>query len=154
MSKLVKFSTILALSASLSFGATQSEIDAVKAHVNAGVEFCKQVGVSKCVEEFNKKESKWVSGNMYIWANDFDGVITAHPKKPLKGKNLIRYKDKAGNTLFADFVKKVQADGEGWVDYVWSHPVTNKQADKTSFVKGIGENQLIGCGIYKNDGTK
>jgi cytochrome c len=154
MSKLVKFSTLLALSATLSFGATQAEMDEVKAHVNAGVAYCKEVGVSKCVEEFNKKESKWIVGNMYFWANDFDGVITAHPKKPLKGKNLIRYKDKSGNTLFADFIKKVKADGEGWVDYVWAHPVTNKQADKTSFVKGIGENQLIGCGIYKNDGTK
>ena len=112
MSKLVKFSALVALSATLSFGATQAEIDAVKAHVEAGVAYCKEVGVSKCVDDFNKKESKWVSGNMYIWANDFDGVITAHPKKPLKGKNLIRYKDKAGNTLFADFVKKVQADGE------------------------------------------
>ena len=154
MSKLVKFSVLVALGATLSFGATQSEIDAVKAHVESGVAFCKKVGVSKCVNEFNKKESKWVSGNMYIFANDFDGVITAHPKKALKGKNLIKFKDKAGNALFADFIKKVQADGEGWVDYVWAHPVSNKQADKTSFVKGIGENQLIGCGIYKNDGTK
>ncbi len=154
MSKLLKIGALLTLSASLSFGASQAEIDAVKAHVDEGVKFCKQVGVAACVEEFNKAKSKWVSGDMYIWANDFDGVITAHPKKPLKGKNLYRYKDKAGNQLFADFIKKVKADGEGWVDYVWAHPVTNKQADKTSFVKGIGENQLIGCGIYKNDGTK
>jgi len=152
MSKLVKIGALLALSVSLSFGASQAEIDAVKAHVNEGVEFCKKVGVSECVKEFNKKESKWVKGDMYIWANDFDGVITAHPKKPLKGKNLYNYKDKAGNQLFADFIKKVKAENEGWVDYVWSHPVTNKQADKTSYVKAIGENQLIGCGIYKNDG--
>ncbi|MCK5110074.1 MAG: cache domain-containing protein [Arcobacteraceae bacterium] len=154
MSKLIKVGALLALSASISFGATQAEMDAVKAHVNAGVEFCKKVGITACTEEFNKKESKWVTGDMYIWANDFKGVITAHPKKPLKGKNLWRYKDKKGNTLFADFVRKVQADGEGWVDYVWAHPKTNKQADKTSFVKGIGGDQLIGCGIYKNDGTK
>ena len=154
MSKLLKIGALLTLGATLSFGATQAEMDAVKAHVNAGVEFCKKVGVTACVKEFNKPESKWVKGEMYIWANDFDGVITAHPKKPLKGKNLYNYKDKAGNQLFANFVKKVKADGEGWVDYVWAHPVTNKQADKTSFVKGIGENQLIGCGLYKNDGTK
>lgn len=154
MSKLLKIGALLALGATLSFGATQAEIDAVKAHVNAGVEFCKKVGVAACVEEFNKPESKWVNGETYIWANDFEGVITAHPKKPLKGKNLYTYKDNAGNQLFANFIKKVKADNEGWVDYVWTHPVTNKQADKTSFVKGIGENQLIGCGIYKNDGTK
>ena len=154
MGKLIKIGALLALSASISFGATQAEMDDVKAHVNAGVEFCKKVGVPACTEEFNKKDSKWVVGNKYIWANDFKGVITAHPKKPLKGKNLYRYKDKKGNALFADFIKKVQADGEGWVDYVWAHPVSKKQADKTSFVKGISGDQLIGCGIYKNDGTK
>jgi len=153
MSSLVKFSALVALCTSLSFGATQAEMDEVKAHVNAGVAYCQEVGVSKCVEDFNKKESKWVKGDMYIFAVDFDGVVTAHPKKPLKGKNLLTYKDKAGNTLFADFITKVKADGEGWVDYVWTHPVTEKEADKTSFVKGIGENQLIGCGIYKNDGN-
>lgn len=152
MSKLVKIGALVALSASISFADVKADMDAAKAHVNAGVEFCKKVGVKACVEEFNKPESKWVKGEMYIWANDFDGVITAHPKKPLKGKNLLGYKDNAGNQLFSDFIKKVKADKEGWVDYVWAHPVTNKQADKTSFVKGIGENQLIGCGVYKNDG--
>lgn len=154
MKNLIKVGTLVALCTSLSFGATQAEMDEVKAHVEAGVAHCKAVGVAKCVEEFNQKESQWVKGDMYIFANDFDGVITAHPKKDLKGKNLLEYKDKAGNALFADFIAKVKADGEGWVDYVWTHPTTEKEADKTSFVKGIGEKQLIGCGIYKNDGTK
>ncbi|CAA6799596.1 MAG: Cache type 2 domain-containing protein [uncultured Sulfurovum sp.] len=134
----------------VSFESSDAEMDEVKAHIEAGVAHCKKVGVAKCVEEFNQKESKWVVGDMYIFANDFDGVIMAHPKKPLKGKNLLDYKDSAGNTLFADFIAKVKADGEGWVDYIWTHPATEKDADKTSFVKGIGENQLIGCGIYHN----
>ena len=71
MSRLVKLGAALALSASVSFGATQADFDAVKAHVEAGVQFCKEVGVAKCTEEFNKKESKWVKGDLYIWANDY-----------------------------------------------------------------------------------
>ena len=114
-----------------------------------GVEFCKKVGIAACVEEFNKPESQFVKGDLYIWANDFDGIITAHPKKPLKGKNMYRYKDKAGNQLFKDFIDKVKAEGNGWVDYVWDHPVKGEQTPKTSFVIGIGENQLIGAGAYK-----
>ena len=149
MSKLVKIGAALALSASVSFGATQADFDKVKAHVEAGLALCKEVGVAKCTAEFNKKESKWVAGSLYIWANDFDGVITAHPKKPIKGKNLYKYKDVGGTQLFKNFIDKVKADGSGWVDYVWSHPKTNKQTAKTSYVVGIGENQLIGAGIYK-----
>lgn len=154
MSKLFKIGALLALTTTISFADVKSDMNEAKTLVNDAVKYCKEVGVKTCVEEFNKSESKWVKGEFYIWANDFDGVITAHPKKPLKGKNLFGYKDKAGNQLFADFIKKVKSDKEGWVDYVWAHPVSNKQADKTSFVKGIGENQLVGCGVYKNDEAK
>ena len=36
---------------------------------------------------------------------------------------MYRYKDKAGNQLFKDFIDKVKAEGNGWVDYVWDHPI-------------------------------
>lgn len=146
MSKLVKLGATLLLSITFANASTPEE---AKALVMKGAEYCKQVGVSTCVEEFNKKESQFVNGDLYIWANDFEGIITAHPKKPIKGKNLYRYKDKKGTQLFKEFIDKVKADGSGWVDYVWAHPITGLQTPKTSFVIGIGENQLIGAGVYK-----
>jgi N-acyl-D-aspartate/D-glutamate deacylase len=147
MNKLMKLGAVLLLGgATYAFALTADE---VKAHVMEGKAFCDEVGVAKCVEEIGKKGGKFDKGELYIWANDFDGVITAHPKKPLKGKNLLRYKDKAGNQLFKNFIDVVKADGKGWSDYVWAHPVTKKQTPKSSFVIGIGENQLIGAGYYK-----
>ena len=147
MSKLVNLIATLLLSVSFA-NAESTQADA-KALVDKGVEFCKKVGVAACVEEFNKPESQFVKDDLYIWANDFDGIITAHPKKPLKGKNMYRYKDRAGNQLFKEFIDKVKADGSGWVDYVWDHPTRGDQIPKTSYVIGIGENQLIGAGVYK-----
>ena len=147
MSRLVKLTAALLLS--VTFANADSTQAEAKALVEKGVEFCKKVGVTACVEEFNKQESQFVKDDLYIWANDFDGIITAHPKKPLKGKNMYRYKDKAGTQLFKDFIDKVKADGSGWVDYVWDHPTRGEQTPKTSFVIGIGENQLIGAGVYK-----
>ena len=147
MSRLVKLTAALLLS--VTFANADSTQAEAKALVEKGVEFCKKVGVAACVEEFNKPESQFVKDDLYIWANDFDGIITAHPKKPLKGKNMYRYKDKAGTQLFKDFIDKVKAEGNGWVDYVWDHPVKGEQTPKTSFVIGIGENQLIGAGAYK-----
>lgn len=148
MSRLAKLGASLLICATFA-NATDSTPDQAKELVMQGVEFCKKVGIAACVEEFNKPESQFVKGDLYIWANDFDGIITAHPKKPLKGKNMYRYKDKAGNQLFKDFIDKVKAEGNGWVDYVWDHPVKGEQTPKTSFVIGIGENQLIGAGAYK-----
>jgi methyl-accepting chemotaxis protein len=157
MNKIIKVSAVLALGMTISLGADMSSLkNAAKSYVEDGVAHCKKVGIAQCTKDFDKGSGKeWIKEEggqtLYIWANDFDGIITAHPMKPLKGKNLYRYKDKKGNQLFANFIKKVKADGEGWVDYVWAHPKSKKQADKTSFVKGIGENQLIGCGIYLNE---
>ncbi|MEZ4694759.1 MAG: cache domain-containing protein [Aliarcobacter sp.] len=148
MSRLAKLGASLLLCATFA-NASDSTPDQAKELVMQGVEFCKKVGVAACVEEFNKPESQFVKGDLYIWANDFDGIITAHPKKPLKGKNMYRYKDKAGNQLFKDFIDKVKAEGNGWVDYVWDHPTKGGQTPKTSYVIGIGENQLIGAGAYK-----
>lgn len=148
MSRLIKLNIVILLTTSFANAVTQDE---VKAHVLEAAKYCKEVGVATCVEEFNKPESKWVieDKDLYIWANDFDGVITAHPKKQIKGKNLYRYKDKNGTQLFKEFIDKVKNEKEGWVDYVWAHPITGKQTSKTSFVIGIGENQLIGAGLYK-----
>ncbi len=152
MNKLISIGAALALSTSISFAETKAE---AKAHVEAGVAHCKTVGVAQCVKDFHKAKSKWIKGTLYIWANDLDGVITAHPiKQKLVGKNLNKLKDKNGVALFAEFNKMVKANGEGWVGYVWAHPVSKKPADKHSFVKGIGENQLIGCGVYINDEAK
>lgn len=147
MIKLVRLITILLIS--VTFASAESTQADAKALVEKGVEFCKKVGVTACVEEFNKPESQFVKDDLYIWANDFDGIITAHPKKPLKGKNMYRYKDRAGNQLFKEFIDKVKADGSGWVDYMWDHPTKGDQIPKTSYVIGIGENQLIGAGVYK-----
>jgi methyl-accepting chemotaxis protein len=37
----------------------------------------------------------------YFWINDFNAIMIMHPLKPqLNGKNLINFKDKAGNRLF------------------------------------------------------
>ena len=148
MSRLAKLGASLLICATFA-NASDSTPDQAKELVMQGVEFCKKVGIAACVEEFNKPESQFVKGDLYIWANDFDGIITAHPKKPKKKKNMYRYKDKAGNQLFKYFIDKVKAEGNGWVDYVWDHPVKGEQTPKTSFVIGIGENQLIGAGAYK-----
>ena len=147
MSRLVKLTAALLLS--VTFANADSTQAEAKALVEKGVEFCKKVGVEACIEEFNKPESEFVKDDLYIWANDFDGIITAHPKKPLKGKNLYRYKDKVGNQLFKNCIEKVKADGLGWVDYIWEHPTNGEQTLKTSFVIGIGKDQLIGAGVYK-----
>ena len=41
-----------------------------------------------------------------------------------------------------------KATGSGWVDYKWSSPLTNKIADKSSYIEKMGD-YFVGVGIYK-----
>lgn len=147
MNKIVKVAAALLLGGtSYAFALTPDE---VKAHVEKGAAYCKEVGVTKCVEEIGKKGGMFDKGELYIWANDFNGVITAHPKKPIAGKNLYRYKDKAGNQVFKSFIDQVKAGNEGWsADYYWANSKGVQQL-KTSYILKISDDQLIGAGIHK-----
>ncbi len=147
MNKFMKLGAALLLgSATYAFALTPAEVES---HVKAGKAYCDEVGIAKCIEEIGTKGGKFDKGELYIWANDFDGVITAHPKKPIAGKNLYRYKDKAGNQVFKSFIDQLKAGNEGWsADYYWANS-KGKQQLKNSYIIKIGDNQLIGAGIHK-----
>ena len=91
--------------------------------------------------------------NGYFWINDFNGVIIMHPLKPqLDGKNLINFKDKAGNRLFYDMVQVCKINGSGIVNYMWDNPRTHKLEKKTSYVTTFKPfNWIIGTGLYNSD---
>ena len=93
------------------------------------------------------------TGKGYFWINDFNGVIIMHPIKPqLDGKNLINFKDKAGNRLFYDMVQVCKEKGAGIVHYMWDNPRTGKLEPKTSYVATFKPfNWIIGTGIYNSD---
>lgn len=147
MNKLMKLGAALLLSsATYAFALTPDE---VKDHVLSAKAYCAEKGVEVCIAEIGKKGGMFDKGELYIWANDFDGVITAHPKKPIAGKNLMRYKDKAGNQVFKSFIDQIKAGNEGWsADYYWANS-QGKQQLKNSYIIKIGDNQLIGAGIHK-----
>ncbi|MBF0214377.1 MAG: cache domain-containing protein [Magnetococcales bacterium] len=89
----------------------------------------------------------------YFWINDFKPAMVMHPFKPeLDGKDLSGFKDPAGTHLFVEMVKVVQADGAGFVPYLWPRPGQDKPVAKLSFVKGFEPwGWIVGSGIYVDD---
>jgi len=88
----------------------------------------------------------------YIFATDFNAVITAHRVKPeLIGKDMSDYKDSNGTYLFKDLVKEAKKGG-GYVQYVW--PKASKNADVAKLSYGIGLDKwkwMIATGFYIDD---
>ena len=147
-SRIAKSFIVMFLGLSLSYAAT---VDEVKSFVDEGVQLCKEKGTTACLEEFNNKQGKFIRGELYMFAYDFKGVNKALGSNPkLVGKNLYKLKDATGLLLIQELIKIAQTKGDGWLDYKWSHPITKKITDKTSYIKKLdGEDIFIGTGYYK-----
>jgi methyl-accepting chemotaxis protein len=92
-------------------------------------------------------------GNGYFWINDMHPTMVMHPIKPaLNGSDLTANKDPNGKHLFVEFVKTVQADGKGFVDYYWPKPGAEEPVLKYSHVAGFQPwGWVVGTGVYADD---
>ncbi len=93
-------------------------------------------------------------GKDYFWINDMHPTMIMHPYRPdLVGKDLTEFADANGKRLFVEFVRKVQKEKSGYIDYLWQwKDSSNTIAPKLSFVKGFEPwGWIIGTGIYVED---
>ena len=93
-------------------------------------------------------------GKDYFWINDMHPRMIMHPYRPdLDGKDLSNYADPKGKHLFLDFVKTVQDNDAGYVDYMWQWKDNPDHiVPKISYVKGFEPwGWIIGTGIYVED---
>jgi len=92
-------------------------------------------------------------GNGYFWINDMHPTMVMHPIKPaMNGSDLTENKDPNGKHLFIEFVKTVQTDGKGFVDYYWPKPGAEEPVLKYSHVAGFKPwGWVVGTGVYADD---
>lgn len=140
---LVFFGTVLMAQA-----ATQED---AKTMVEKAVAFWKATGKDKAIAEFNNPKGQFVKGDMYIHAQDFNGIMLANGgNQKLVGQNHMEVKDSTGKPFVKDQIQVAKTKGSGWVTYMWTNPATKKLQQKTAFVQRVeGENIFIGCGIWK-----
>jgi len=90
------------------------------------------------------------SGSEYYWINDMQHKMLMHAVRPeLEGQDLSTFKSPAGQAIFVDFVKEVQANGAGFVPYLWPKPGHDQPVQKISYVKGFAPwGWVVGTGVY------
>ncbi|MGD1015502.1 MAG: methyl-accepting chemotaxis protein [Roseiarcus sp.] len=90
-------------------------------------------------------------GTNYVFVSTFDGVMIAHPKADLVGKNTLDQQDADGKYLFRDIAAAGKA-GSGFVEYEWVKPGATQPSHKISYVLGIPEwGWSVGGGLYTDD---
>lgn len=124
--------------------------------VKKAVEYVHTNGVEAAVKAFNDKNGEFVKGELYVFMFQVgrkEGsrvVCLAHPVNPgLIGKDLYYLKDPEGVQFMALMAKKAMEEKGGWVDYKWTHPLTKKIGNKSSYALPVTADIFVGCGIYK-----
>ena len=90
----------------------------------------------------------------YFWITDMHPNMIRHPYRiDLNGKDLTKFKDPHGKTIFVEFVNTVNQNGEGYVDYMWQwKDDSTRIVPKLSYVRGFKPwGWIIGTGIYIED---
>ncbi len=94
--------------------------------------------------------------NQYFWVNDMTPRMLMHPFKPeLNGTLLSSNLDPNGKAIFVEMVKVVNAQGSGFVDYMWARPGESEPQPKISYVAGFKPwGWIVGTGVYVDDINK
>jgi signal transduction histidine kinase len=107
-------------------------------------------GVDAAREIFTK-DGEFKFGEIYVNLIDFKGAWVIYPPRPANaGLNVFNLKDADGRFLIQDIIKVARENDEGWVEYRWINPVSNKVEPKLTYVKRIaGKDLAASIGIYK-----
>ena len=102
--------------------------------------------------ELEKPDSEWRQGDTYVFVDDMKGTQIFSGGFPnLNGKDLSTLKDANGKLQVQEFIKTVQSEGSGWVDYMWPKPGQSQPSQKWSYIKAVtidGTPGLVGAGFY------
>src|SRR5689334_15427272 len=122
-------------SATICFAASKITPDEAKALT---IEAAEQVG-DKGVDTARKtfyENGKFKHDDIYVSVIDFKGTWIIYPPKPaLEGQSSTNIKDADGKLIGQELVKVATGQGEGWVEYRWMNPESNKIEPKLAFVK-------------------
>ncbi|OGI07382.1 MAG: hypothetical protein A2Y40_10915 [Candidatus Margulisbacteria bacterium GWF2_35_9] len=124
----------------------------LQSFVESKFEYLQKVGKDAAFVEFQKPDGLGVDGEKYIFIFDLNGLCLVHSANPkLVGKNLIDLRDSKKKLFIQEFNKVIKADGKGWVEYNWTHPISKLIKPKLVYLIKIDDTSYMGCGIYKAD---
>lgn len=107
-------------------------------------------GVDKVRETFHR-EGEFRFGEIYVNVIDANGTWLIYPPNPRnEGKSVLNVRDADGKLLVQEIIRVAQEKGEGWVEYQWLNPASNRIEPKMSYVKNVPERGAITyIGLYR-----
>jgi methyl-accepting chemotaxis protein len=117
--------------------------------VEKAAAYAKSHGRERALAEFNDPKGQFVEGDLFVFAQDFAGMMLAYGGNPaMVGTIAIDGKDARGKYLGRAMIEMAKTKGKGWVEYAYENPYTKEIQEKTTCVQRI-DDYFAACGVYK-----
>jgi methyl-accepting chemotaxis protein len=132
----------------------QGSADEACTLVTKAAALIKRVGWQAAYAEIHRPGGDYIDRDLYVFAVDRQGVYRAFSSNPAKiDTPLSAIPGLDATKLTNDAWQCVDGNGSGWIGYEIVNPTSGAVTPKNSFVMGIGNDLLIGCGVYRNSAT-
>jgi signal transduction histidine kinase len=131
-------------------GTTPDELITV---VNRAVTYARENGREKAIAAFNDPNGSFVQGEIYVFAEAYDGTALAEPfHHELVGTNVKNLTSRLGVPMVKNLATTAQY-GIGFVSYDYPNPKNNNRIEpKLSVVADVDGTYYVGAGTYAGSG--
>jgi len=132
--------------------AIQEKAKQIEVLVNEAAGLIERTGKEAAFKEFRKKDSKWFSGDTYLFVYDLKSNVLFNAAFPAReGTNTTGQKDANGKLFHHEFIQMAESKGSGWVNYMFPKPGETQASQKWAYVMGVNVNgvpSLVASGFY------
>jgi len=130
----------------------QGTADEARALVDRAQALIAERGRAGASAALHSESEGFVDRDMYVFLIDHQGHYVLHGAKPaMEGRRVHEVPGIDGDRFVRD--AWAAAPTGGWIDYRIINPVSGQVQDKTSYVRQLDDEVLVGCGVYKASGA-
>ena len=128
-------------------GAARDAVDLVE----RGCEFLRTHGEQALLDEVNRLDfGRFIHRDLYLIILRLeDATFIGHGNNPSRLGTGPDVRDVDGKYFPRELARLAREQGEGWVDYQWSHPVTGAVSTKSGYVRREGD-LAIYCSVQRH----
>jgi hypothetical protein len=128
----------------------QGSADEARALLDRAWDHIEAVGRDQGLADLHKPECGFIDRDLYVFAADREGRYIACGARPeLVGTHITALPGIQGTSFLEDVWAAAEVGG-GWVHYEIHNPLTKEVTPKESYIRGLDNRLLLGCGVYRS----
>jgi methyl-accepting chemotaxis protein len=133
------------------FRLRQGSAEEAMALVHRVLDHAARHGTQAAIDAVNDPKMKFFDRDMYVFVGDANAVFLACAGRPERlGTSMLKAPGIDGRKIHALTVACADQGG-GWIEYEIQNPATGAMEPKMSYIKRLGRDLNVGCGVYRTE---